>query len=276
MTQPAIPLDQPLDNEAEVEILGPPPRARSIIWIVRLASIALVLGSWEFFGRQINPLFMSYPSAIFRAAVVLTASGELIEALGSSIRTLVIGFVSASAIGLVLGLLIGRYKLVDAATDWLVNALYSTPLVAILPLVILWFGLGDMAKLFIVSLLTVFPVLINTAAGVRNVPPALIDVGTAFAASEREIFLKIILPATVPYMMTGLRLGIGRAIIGMVVAEFFTAITGLGAMIVKYGNQYDTASMFVPILMLMLLGIGLTMMVRRAEEFFAPWRGNDD
>jgi NitT/TauT family transport system permease protein len=275
MTQPATPAVAP-DAEAQIEILGPPARARSIVWIVRLASIAIVLGSWEVFGRQINPLFMSYPSAIFKAAINLTASGELIEALASSIRTLLVGFTCASALGLLLGLLIGRYKLVDAATDWLVNALYSTPLVAILPLVILWFGLGDTAKLFIVSLLTVFPVLINTAAGVRNVPAALIDVGTAFAASERQIFMKIILPATVPYMMTGLRLGIGRAIIGMVVAEFFTAITGLGAMIVKYGNQYDTASMFVPILMLMLLGIGLTMMVRRAEEFFAPWRANED
>jgi NitT/TauT family transport system permease protein len=266
----------PAGEAPDVEVLGPPPRARSIAWIVRLVSIVVVLGSWEIFGRQINPLFMSSPSAIAKAAVALTASGELPEALLSSLRTLLVGFFSASAIGLLLGLLIGRYRLFDAATDWLVNALYATPLVAILPLVILWFGLGDMAKLFIVSLLTVFPVLINTAAGVRNVPSALIDVGTAFAASEQEIFRKIILPATVPYMMTGLRLGIGRAIIGMVVAEFFTAITGLGAMIVKYGNQYDTASMFVPILMLMLLGIGLTMLVRRAEDHFAPWRRLDD
>lgn len=256
----------------DVEALGPPPRARSLIWLVRLASIAFVIGSWEIFGRQVDPLFMSYPSAIATAAVALIESGELGAALLSSIQTLVIGFTVASAIGLVLGLLIGRYRMVDAATDWLVNALYSTPLVAILPLVILWFGLGDMAKLFIVSLLTVFPVLINTAAGVRNVPAHLIDVGSAFAANERQVFLKIILPATVPYMMTGLRLGIGRAIIGMVVAEFFTAITGLGAMIVKYGNQYDTASMFVPILMLMLLGVGLTMLVRKAEDYFAPWR----
>jgi ABC-type nitrate/sulfonate/bicarbonate transport system permease component len=108
------------------------------------------------------------------------------------------------------------------------------------------------------------------------VPANLIDVGVAFAANERQSFLKIIVPGTLPYIMTGLRLGIGRSIIGMVVAEFFTAITGLGAMIVKYGNQYDTASMFVPILVLMLLGVGLTSMVRRAEEYFAPWRGDND
>jgi NitT/TauT family transport system permease protein len=164
----------------------------------------------------------------------------------------------------------------DAATDWLINALYATPLIAVIPLVILWFGLGDSAKLFVVTMLAVFPVLINTAAGVRNVPRSLIDVGAAFAANEWQVFCKIILPAVVPYMMTGLRLGIGRAIIGMVAAEFFTAITGLGALIVKYGNQYDTASMFVPILILMVLGVALTALVRRVEAAVAPWRAHDE
>jgi ABC-type nitrate/sulfonate/bicarbonate transport system permease component len=261
--------------EVAVDDLNAPPRAKNRDWIIRLVSMVLIIGAWEVVGRRVNPLFLSYPSAIVRAGIVMTASGELPAALASSLRTLLVGFVTASVIGIVLGLLIGRYRLIDAATDWLVNALYATPLVAIIPLVILWFGLGDSAKLFIVTILTVFPVLINTAAGVRNVPQALIDVSTAFAASERQVFVKIILPAAVPYMMTGLRLGIGRAIIGMVVAEFFTAITGLGAVIVKYGNQYDTASMFVPILVLMMLGVILTSLVRRGEEMFAPWRHVD-
>ena len=268
----------PSETEGEiiVEELGVPPRARSNAWMVRLASILIVVGAWEAVGRRVSPLFLSYPTAIAKAGVSLLASGELLAALASSLQTLVAGFVLAASAGVVLGLLIGRYRLVDAATDWLVNALYATPLVAVIPLVILWLGLGDSAKLFIVTILAVFPVLINTAAGVRNVPAALIDVSTAFAANERQVFLKIILPAAVPYMMTGLRLGIGRAIIGMVVAEFFTAITGLGALIVKYGNQYDTASMFVPILVLMALGVILTALVRRAEEMFAPWRAVDE
>jgi len=252
-----------------------PAHARHRDWIVRLISMGVVLGGWEIVGRRVSPLFLSYPTAIAKAAVTMTLSGELISALLSSLRILAIGFVIASVLGVAFGLLIGRYSLFDAATDWLVNALYATPLVAVIPLVILWFGLGDAAKLFIVVILAIFPVLINTAAGVRNVPQALIDVSTAFAANERQVFVKIILPAAVPYMMTGLRLAIGRAIIGMVVAEFFTAITGLGAVIVKYGNQYDTASMFVPILVLMFLGVVLTALVRRAEEMFAPWRAVD-
>jgi NitT/TauT family transport system permease protein len=244
--------------------------------LVRLVSIVVVLIAWEIGGRQINPLFMSYPSAIARAGAVLVMNGELLTALESSLLTLLIGFIIASVIGVSLGLLIGRYRTMDAATDWLVNALYATPLIAVIPLVILWFGLGDAAKLFIVTILALFPILINTSAGVRNVPRGLIDVGAAFAATEWQVFVKIILPAVLPYIMTGLRLGIGRAIIGMVAAEFFTAITGLGALIVKYGNQYDTASMFVPILILMLLGVTLTALVRRVEDMLAPWRSHDE
>jgi len=265
-----------MSDTPEVEEIAPPPRSKNRIWAVRLVSIVVTLLAWEVIGRRINPLFMSYPTAIIRAGLVMVQNGELFGALASSLRTLLVGFVSASVIGISVGLLIGRYKTFDAATDWLVNALYATPLIAVIPLVILWFGLGDAAKLFIVTILAVFPVLINTASGVRNVPRVLIDVGTAFAANERQVFLKIILPAVLPFIMTGLRLGIGRAIIGMVAAEFFTAITGLGALIVKYGNQYDTASMFVPILILMFLGVALTSLVRRAEEMFAPWRALDE
>jgi ABC-type nitrate/sulfonate/bicarbonate transport system permease component len=271
--------DRPADAtevDSAVEELAPPANSQSKLWIVRVVSIVTVLIAWEIVGRQINPLFMSYPTAIARASVAMIANGELLNALLTSLRTLVVGFLTASVIGITMGLLIGRYRVVDAATDWLVTALYATPLIAVIPLVILWFGLGDKAKFFIVTILAVFPVLINTAAGVRNVPSQLIDVGAAFAANERQVFLKIIFPAVLPYIMTGLRLGVGRAIIAMVAAEFFTAITGLGALIVRYGNQYDTASMFVPILVLMFMGVTLSVVLRRVEEMFAPWRTNDE
>jgi ABC-type nitrate/sulfonate/bicarbonate transport system permease component len=259
------------DVAPDVEEIGPPPR-RNRNAIVRLVSVVGVLLGWEVFGRQIEPLFMSYPTAISTSAFEMIRSGELPAAFLDSLGTLLLGFLIASALGIAIGLLIGRYRTVEAATDWLVNALYATPLVAIIPLVVLWFGLGFSAKLFIVVILAIFPILINTAAGVRNVPPPLLDVGFAFAATEHQLFTKFILPAALPYMMTGLRLGVGRAIIGMVVAEFFTAITGLGALIVKYGNQYDTAAMFVPILTLMLLGVTLTALMRRIESWIAPWK----
>lgn len=270
-------VDDPVPEfDGKIESIEPPGPSRRRFWLLRLAAIIVVLGGWEVIGRQVNPLFMSYPSAIARAAVRLVFTGELFVALESSLEVLLLGFLIAAVIGVALGLLIGRYRYVEATTDWLVNALYATPLVAIVPLVTLWFGLGVAAKLFIITVLAVFPILINTAAGVRDVPSSLIDVGSAFAAKEHEIFAKIIFPSALPFMMTGLRLGVGRAIIGMVVAEFFTAITGLGALIVKYGNQYDTASMFVPIFMLMLLGVLLTYLLRWAERAVAPWRTPDE
>ena len=275
-SSPGAPRGDDLGALADIEDIGPLPQQASRIWIIRLLSVVFVIGAWEVLGRQVDPLFMSFPSAIAVSAARLIATGELMVALASSLQSLILAFVIASFAGISLGLLIGRYRTVEAATDWLVNALYATPLVAIIPLVILWFGLGNGAKLFIVTILAVFPILINTIAGVRNVPPQFIELGNSFAANEREIFAKIILPSALPYMMTGLRLGIGRAIIGMVVAEFFTAITGLGALIVKYGNQYDTATMFVPIFVLMLLGVTLSTAVRRAEQWIAPWRYTEE
>jgi glycosyltransferase involved in cell wall biosynthesis len=145
--------------DAEELILSP---GKSRIWIVRVLSIIGVVGAWEILGRQVDPLFMSYPSEIAVAAVQMIGSGELLVALISSLRTLVVAFLIACVVGVSLGLLIGRYQMVDAATDWLVNALYATPLVAVIPLVILWFGLGNTAKTFIVTILAVFPILINT------------------------------------------------------------------------------------------------------------------
>lgn len=255
----------------EIEEIGPIDENESH----RLTTAISVVGFltlWEVVGRSVNPLLLSSPSQVVMAAFDMIKSGELLAALYASGMTLVIGFLLATVLGVLLGLFIGRYKQVDAATNWLVNGLYSTPLVAIVPLVTLWFGLGFSAKLFIVCIIAIFPILINTISGVKNVPASLLDVGRAFDASERQTFVKVILPAALPYIMTGLRLGIGRCIIGMVVAEFYTAVGGLGALIMKYGNQYDTAAMFVPIITLALLGVGLTTLVRRAEEHFEPWK----
>jgi ABC-type nitrate/sulfonate/bicarbonate transport system permease component len=266
-----IAADKPSLDSVEIEDIAPP-QQKNPLWIVRPLSVIIVFSSWEVFGRQVDPLFMSYPTAIAVAASAMIASGELLSALLASLHTLIYAFTIATVIGITVGMLIGRYKIVDVSTDWLVSALYTTPQIAIIPLVILWFGLGSTAKIFIVTVSAVFPILINTTAGVRNVPTQLIDVGMAFAANEWQIFTKVLVPSALPYVMTGLRLGLGRAIIGMVVAEFFTAITGLGAIIVKYGNQYDTASMFVPIFVLMFLGVMLSALLRRAEEWIAPWK----
>jgi ABC-type nitrate/sulfonate/bicarbonate transport system permease component len=265
--------------EDQLETIGPDDaftNRKRRYTIIRTCSIIFAFAIWEIFGRQINPLFMSYPSKIFLGAIQLIQAGVLQAALLESLRTLVLGYVGGALFGVLVGLAVGRYREVEAALDWLINAFYATPLVALIPLVILWFGLGFSAKLFIVFLFALFPVLINTSIGVKNVNRSLIDVGVAFVANERQIFTKIILPASLPYIMAGLRLGIGRAIIGMVTAEFFTAISGLGGLVVKYGNQFRTDQMLVPVIILMGLGVILTGSLQRAEQLIAPWKSNEN
>lgn len=247
---------------------------------VTTLSLIIVFIIWEFFGRQIDPIFASHPIAILQAFWEILIDGSLLKAFVESIQPLIVGYLLAAVIGIPLGLLIGRYRIVEAAVNIYVIAGYATPLVALIPLFVLWFGLGFTVKVAIVFVLTVFPIIINTTDGVKAVPKTLIEVGTAFVASQSFIMKKIILPATLPYIMTGLRLGIGKAVIGMVIAEFFTSIGGLGGIIINAGNNFQTAIMFVPIIILMGLGVGLTALVGVLERKVAPWHdeiaGNRD
>ena len=240
--------------------------------VISLISVVIVVGLWEIFGRGVNPIFASYPSAIFASAVKMTESGELVQAFFQSMQGLIVGYLLSALIGIPLGLLLGRYRWAEHGLGIYVTAGYAAPLVALVPLFMLWFGLGFTVKVAIIFSLAVFPIIINTWSGVKAVPRTLIEVGTAFVASDAAIMWKIIVPATLPYIMTGLRLAVGRAIIAMVIAEFFTAISGLGGIILKAGDNFDTARMFVPVILLMVLGIGGTSLVHWFEGKVAPWQ----
>ncbi|MER5185453.1 ABC transporter permease [Streptomyces sp. NPDC002896] len=254
----------------------PPFHWRHRSGLITTGSILVVLAFWEVTGRRMNPIFASYPSAIVRKFDDQLRSGLLPQALLDSLQPLLLGFCLAALIGVPVGLLIGRYRAADAALGCYVTAGYAMPLVALIPLFMLWFGLGFAVKVVIVIVMTVFPIVINTRAGVRAVPRALTEVGTSFMASEFAVMRKIILPATVPHIMTGLRLGIGRAVIAIVIAEFFTAIGGLGGQIILAGQRFDTAGLFVPVTVLMVLGVGLTYLVGWLEKKAAPWAGGTD
>lgn len=246
-------------------------RRRALVWTLRLCLAAAILISWQIVGRS-DPVFTSYPTAVAQAAWHEISSGDLERALLSSFQILALGLLLGIVVGVVGGLIIGRYALVADSVEWIVNALNATPLLALIPLIIVWFGLGLQSKVVIVFVLTVFSMLLNTAAGVHEVEQNVLDVGRTFMASESQVFRKIILPSALPYIMTGLRISIGRALIGTVAAEFFTGISGLGAMIQTYGSSYETNYMLVPVLTLMLLGVVLTWIARRLENLVAPWR----
>jgi ABC-type nitrate/sulfonate/bicarbonate transport system permease component len=240
--------------------------------LIRGASVVAVILLWEFFGRDVNPLFLSYPSAIARATVQLLAAGEFQRQALGSLQVYAIGLSAALALGIFLGLLMGRYRLAEYLLDPYVYALDATPRVALIPLLLLWFGLGASARIAVVFLSGIFPVLMNTFSGVRTVSADLVEVGRAYGAREDKIFTKIIIPASLPFIMAGIRLAVGRALIGIITAEMFAAVTGLGALLIRYSSALATDKFFVPVIFLSLLGVVLSRAVEALERKMAPWK----
>jgi ABC-type nitrate/sulfonate/bicarbonate transport system permease component len=240
--------------------------------VIRATTVGTFLIVWELYGRSLNPIFLSYPTAIALAAADLFASGELVAALLKSLQGLVIGYTLAVIVGITLGILMGRYRSVYYALDPFIVALYATPGVALIPLIMLWFGLGLQAKIIIIFEACFFPIVINTFAGVRNVSRANVDVARAYGASDRQVLRLVMLPSALPFIMAGVRLAVGRGVIGMVVAEFFTALSGLGSLIITFSNAFATAKLFVPVITLSLLGVSLTALAQLLERRLAPWK----
>jgi ABC-type nitrate/sulfonate/bicarbonate transport system permease component len=248
------------------------PRRPLPSWVITTGSVVVLLSAWEFFGRDVNPVFGSYPSAIAEAGWQLARTGKLWTALLDSLRPFLLGYGLAIVIGVPLGLVTGRFRTVEAAIGIYITAGYAMPLVALVPLLVLWLGLGFAVKVAIIFVMALFPICINTWLGVTAVPKSLIEVGKSFVAPDTVILRRIVLPATLPYIMAGIRLAVGRAVVAMVIAEFFTSISGLGAIIVTSANNFDTATMFVPIVFLMVMAIGLTYLIGAVERWVAPWQ----
>ncbi len=246
--------------------------SRGLTWWLRSTSLVIILVLWEWYGRRTNPILFTYPTAIAHAALDMLADGSLLKALGQSLYVLAVGFVLGTLSGGVLGVLTGRSRVAAALLDIPVTALYATPMVALVPILVLWFGFGTSAKIMVVLLFTIFPVLINTMRGVREVDPRLVEVARAFCSTEYRLWIDLVLPSALPFMMTGIRLAIGRALIAVIVAEFYTAIAGLGYLIVSNAHAFQTARVFVPVVLLMILGVVTTGLLEVAEARLAPWR----
>jgi len=258
--------------ETQNETASPAERRPMPRWAITTLSLLCALALWEFFGRNINPIFGSYPSAIAVAFWDLVRSGQLASALYESLRPFALGYGLAIVIGVPLGLVIGRFRTAEAAFGIYITAGYAMPLVALVPLLMLWLGLGFAVKVAVVFIMCLFPICINTWLGVAAVPKTLIEVGKSFVAPDAVILRRIVLPATLPYIMAGIRLAVARAVVGMVIAEFFTTISGLGAIIINSANNFDTATMFVPIIILMVMAIGLNAFIGWVEGKVAPWQ----
>jgi len=243
--------------------------------ILGTSAVIIFLTAWELVGNTlglINPMFMSAPSLIGKAAVQLFASGEIWNDLRVSGIEFGWGYVLSVIVGVPFGIACGWYKKMAYIFDPFINAMNATPRVALLPLVIIWLGIGILSKVGIIFLGAVFPILINARDGVKTTPYNLLNAAKSFGASEWQIFRSVVLPSTVPFIITGLRLGVGRALIGVMVGELYAATAGIGFMITVAGATFQTDKVFVGILVFACTGMFAMELLNRLEVKFDKWR----
>ena len=242
-----------------------------------LASIAALLIVWEVVPRVITlsagtKLFFTTPSQIVGTLWRLFSTGAIWTPLGVSASGFALGLGLAVVAGLPLGVLIGRSRTLNAMLDPFITAFNATPRLVFLPLVMLWLGLGLWTKVVIVFIGALFPILINTYEGVRNADRTLINVVRAFGASEWDVARLVVVPNAMPYIIAGLRLAVGRAVLGVVVAEFFGSESGLGVMMVQAAGRYQVDVVFSGLIVFAVLSLVLTWMVQLLENRLSRWR----
>lgn len=269
----------PLSTPASGGTSGPSPRGA---W-VRLRGYArdmtppalallVFLAAWETLGRLTDPILFAPPSRVWSGFLELLEAGRMQRAFGITMNALSVSFLLSVVVGLPLGLVLGRWKLLSDVVEPYLDAIYATPRVVLVPLIILWFGVGYEGRVFLIWLGTFIPIVINTAIGVRNARRDLVEVATSFGADERQLARHVILPGSVPYIMAGLRIAMGRALVGVVVAEIFLDLTGLGGIIQTESAYFRTHRMLAAVLVIALLGTVLIGAFGWLEKRFAAWK----
>src|SRR6476620_10720926 len=243
--------------------------------ILGTIAVFIFLTIWELCGNTfqlINPMFMSAPSLIVKAGWKMFASGEIWNDLYVSGIEFVWGYLLSIVVAIPFGIAIGWYKKFAYVCDPFVNAMNATPRVALLPLVIIWLGIGILSKVGIIFLGAVFPILINSRDGVKTTPLNLLNAARSFGASEWMIFKAVVLPSTIPFILSGLRQGLGRAIVGVMVGELYAATAGIGFMITVAGATFQTDKVFVGVGIFALSGMIGMELLTKVERRFDKWR----
>lgn len=238
-------------------------------------AMAVFLIVWELAGnvfQWVNPMFMSSPSLIFKAGYQMFVSGEIYNDLYVSGIEFLGGYLLAVAVAIPFGIMVGWYRRMSYIFDPFINAMNATPRVALLPLVIIWLGIGILSKVGIIFLGAVFSILINTRDGVKTTPVSLLTAARSFGASEWMVFKTVVLPSTVPFILTGLRLAVGRALVGVLVGELYAATAGIGFMITVAGATFQTDKVFVGVLIFALSGMISMELLTKIERRFDKWR----
>jgi NitT/TauT family transport system permease protein len=237
--------------------------------VLRIVSLIVVFGVWEAWGSS-RPFFASHPTAIFEAARE-TFIPEVLPAFLTTVTALLVGLAIATPIGVALGFAMGRVRLLDVALTPYINAIYATPRIALIPVLVLWVGISFELRVTIVALGAVFPVAINTYTGSKHVDAELLDTGYSFTASASQILRTIVVPSSLPYIFAGFRIGIGRGVSGVIVAEMTSALTGLGRIMIENAKYFQIAEVFVAIMTLGIFSLFLFEGVARVQRRLTPW-----
>ena len=240
-------------------------------WIVYFSTFIIFIVFWEILGHLTNPVLFAPLSRVISEYPELITSGKLPKAMLTTISAMLLGYFTASVTGILFGLWWGRSRFLQDIVEPYLNALYALPRVALIPLVIVWIGIGFWGRFFIIFYGTVFDTMINTYTGVRSTEKTLLEVGKSFGANERNLFLHIIIPYSVPFIKAGLRLGLGRALVGVIVAEMFLQMVGMGGLILVFGETHRIASMLAVVILLSIMGILFTELIKKIERIVAPW-----
>lgn len=250
-------------------------RRRSVLRVaITIASVIGGLAIWEYIGRVVvnNTLFLATPSASLAALGDMWMHGVLQKAIVISGEEFFFGFLIAVVAGTLIGLLTASFENLSLVlTPW-ISGFYASPIVALAPLLILWFGVGIWSKIAVVISLVIFPMIINTETGIKHTDPQLIEAARSFGATRLQIFEKVSLPSALPYIIAGLRLGVGRGLIGVVIGELAGARGGLGYLINNASQVFNMPQLFASVIVLAAAGITLTAIFQYLERVLVPWK----
>lgn len=265
------------ENGDEVFMVDPSIKARQretiIVILARTLILLVLLTSWEFVsGRWVEEFWISSPSSITLAFWTMITNGVLMTNISATLLEAVLGFVAGVFVGVLMGVICGANRLISRVLDPFLIGFYSLPRIALVPLFILWFGIGLETKVIYTALLVFFPVFMNTLSGVRDVSQDLIDVIRVLGASRWDTVKKILIPSALAWLFAGLRISVPYALVGAIVAEMFTSNVGLGYLISYFANQFDTASLFATLGVTTLLGLTVHGIVSRVEKYLLRWK----
>ncbi len=258
-------------SRAEALAAVPAPRLLDSPWFLRLAAGAALLLAWELVVRGFAPGYVARPSGVARALWPVLSDAKFLAAAGATLGAVLAGLAISIVAGTAVGMLMGRARLVEAGLRYYVNSLFATPMVAILPFATLWFGYTGDARLAVVAFAAFFSITVNAADGARSVPREYLEVAGAFRATGWRTVLDVVLPASLPYLIAGVRLAAGRALVGAVVAEFFTSVPGLGYYILFNSRTFKHDEAFVAVVVLVVAGVTFEALLNWLARRYLPW-----